>query len=146
MSDDHDSSANNSQVTSGEDPGFFSLLSDKDRAAIWDKLLKRPTRQEAPPAPLTEFERDFQAIVPAKLEGYVRLGAYMIQLGIESFSEAHDRVMRIAHKYGAGHLSDAAWCALDAWIDQQILACVDEPPPEGLVTPAQLERIRREVP
>lgn len=141
MSQDDDASGSYPQ---DQNDGVFGLLSDKDRAAIWDRLLSRPARKEPPPEPITDFDRTFQEVVPAKLEGYVRLGAYLVSLEIESFTEAHARVMRIARKYGAAHLSDTAFFALDSWIDQQLLACIDEPPPEGLVTPAQLDRIRRE--
>lgn len=125
-----------SQALSVAGAGFRARL---DRAA------KKP-RKAAEPARLTDFDRDFFALVEAKLIPAVKLGAYMVQLELEDFGCAHARVMAIAGKYGARHLSDTAFFQLDSWIDRALLAMVDEPPPEGVVTPEQLRRIMREVP
>lgn len=90
------------------------------------------------------FEQDFQRLVIPKLQPFVRLGAYLVQQGLEQFTEAHQRVIDAARKYGASHLSDQAFFDLDSWIDQSLLAWIDEPPPAGTVTPARLAKITGE--
>lgn len=153
MSGDNDSSTNNPQEQNSDDwlkaaAEWWSEALHKagaDFRARLDRDAKKP-RHAPEPTPLTDFDRHFQEHVPAKLEGYVRLGAYMVRLELEEFSLAHDRVMRQARKYGAMHLSDHAFFELDSWIDRQLLACIDEPPPDGVVTPEQLARIVRETP
>lgn len=144
---DNDSASNNSQVTNQEER-FFSLLSDKDRAAIWDRMLAKAARSQGSggeaPSGLTEFDQDFFAQAEPKLAGYVRLGAYMVGKGLETFTLAHRRVMRAALKYGAEHLSEAAFCQLDSWVDRAILACIDEPAPEGVIPVERLREISGE--
>lgn len=155
MRGDNDSSPIDPQVTSDDAPVnnwlkeahvWWSLAlaeAGSGFRARLDSLAKQPpkARQEAP---LTDFDRAYQEHVPAKLEGYVRLGATMIGLGLESFTQAHTRIMRVARKYGAGHLSDGAFWALDSWIDQALLTWIDQPPPEGIIGPAQLRQLTGE--
>lgn len=127
-----------------DDDNFFALLSDRDRAAIWDRLLA-PRRRKAPvAAPLSEFDQDFFGAVEPRLQRYVRLGAYLVSLGLESFSAAHARVIRTARKYGALHLSDTAFLQLDSWIDRALLAMIDADPPEGVVGRAFVGRLLQE--
>lgn len=154
MSGDNDSSTNNPQEQNSEDwlkaaADWWSEALSEAGAGFrrrLDRDAKRPRKPAAEPVPPTDFDRHFQEHVPAKLEPFIRLGAYMVRLELEEFSTAHDRVMRVARKYGALHLSDAAFFELDSWIDRQLLACIDEPPPDGVVTPEQLARIVREAP
>lgn len=139
MADD-DASTNNPQA----EPRFFELLSDQDRAAIWDRLLRRPARPDPEPAPLTDFDRTFQELVPERLEPVVRLGATMVGQGLETFSLAHNRVVRHAWKYGAAHLSETASLALDSWIDQALLTWIDQPAPDGVIAPEALAKLTGE--
>lgn len=90
------------------------------------------------------FDQHFQRLVIPKLEPAVRLGAYLVQQGLEEFTQAHQRVIDWARTYGAAHLSDAAFFELDSWIDLSILAWIDEPPPDGVVTPARLAKLTGE--
>lgn len=141
MNPHDDASANDPQAGNND---TFALLNEADRRRIWERLAAQPAVIPRKPTPLTDFDLDFQALVPAKLEPVIRLGAAMVGWELESFSCAHQRVMRVARKYGAMHLSDAAFWALDQWIDQQLLACIDEPAPEGLISPDRLAAITGE--
>lgn len=156
---DNDSPSNDSQASNAP-PGDDAWLNEA--AAWWSEALsvagkgfrdrmdadakrerEKPAQARIPDS-FTQFDLTFQKIVPAKLEGYIQLGAYMVGQGLEDFSDAHWRVMQIARKYGAGYLSEPASRILDDWISQQILACIDEPAPLGLVSPDRLAEITGE--
>lgn len=105
---DHDSSPNNSQVTS------------------------RSRRR---------FDQDFSRHVTPKLLNLITALAPMVALEVYGFDEALSSVWRVAWRYGAAQLSALAQEQLDDWIAREILARVDDPIPEGLVTPQRLEAI-----
>lgn len=152
MTSHDDASANDPQVPNDDEwlndaARWWSSALSKAGAGFRRRLDQDAKRRTAPePIPLSDFDRDFQELVPAKLEGYVRLSAYLVSLELETFEVAKRRVMRAARKYGALHLSDQAFYELSSWIDQQILACIDEPAPDGLVGREALARIMRECP
>lgn len=150
---DNDSSTNNPQEQNSEDwlkaaaDWWSEALSEAGAGfrARLDREAKKP-RKPVEAVPLTDFDRHFQELVGPRLEGYIRLGAYLLRLRLESYAQAHHRVMAVARSLGAMRLSEPALFALEDWIGSQLLAGLDADAPEGVVTPEQLTRIRREVP
>lgn len=148
---DNDSSANNSQALADDDwlnsaAEWWSQALSEAGAGFrrrLDAAAKKPPPSVAGTAPLSDFDQDFFALVEPKLTGTVRLSAYMAGKGIESFSNAHVRVMNVARRYGAMHLSDTAFFALNSWIDRALLAMLDEPPPDGVISLERLAAITR---
>lgn len=94
--------------------------------------------------PQAPFDEHFQEHVGPKLELALRFSASLLHWELETFTQAHARVMQIAHRYGAAHLSDDAQMQLDHWIDQQLLSLVDAAPHEALISPARLAKITGE--
>lgn len=148
---DNDSPANDSQASSNDDwlktadLWWSQALSEagagfRARLDVW---AKKPAQAVESASPVTDFDQDFQALVGPRLEGYVRLGGYLVSLGLESFSDAHDRVMGVARRLGALHLSDGAFWALDTWIDQALLQAISGPAPSGVISPERLADITR---
>lgn len=109
---DHDSSPNNSQVTSRS---------------------IRPSGRR--------FDQDFSRHVTPKLLNLITALAPMVALEVYGFDEALSSVWRVAWRYGAAQLSALAQEQLDDWIAREILARIDDPLPAELITPARLEAV-----
>lgn len=142
---DNDSSTNNPQEPVGDDwlkaaADWWSAALSKAGAGFRARLDREAKKPVAPvePVPLTDFDRHFQELVGPKLLNLITALAPMVERDVYSFQEARSAVWRIARKHGANYLSDTAQTGWLDWIDCEILARLDDPWPDGVVTPEQL--------
>lgn len=103
-----------------------------------DMAAKHRLRDAREDGSYTDYDRDFFREVCPQLNGYIRLSAYLVGQGLETFSQACARVMAVATQRGAWNLSPGADYDLREWIDNAICACVDEPKPKDLISPERL--------
>lgn len=148
---DNDSSQNNPQVPQDDDwlkaaADWWSdalQVAGKDFRRKLDADAKKP-RPAPEPTPPTNFDRHFQDLVGPKLLNLIVALAPMITHNLYSFSEARTAVWRIARKSGAEHLSLAAEIELEDWIASELVARLDDPWPDSVVTPERLASITGE--
>jgi len=92
---------------------------------------------------VAEFEQHFEQLVGPKLVGLVTAYAYMVQVGVCDFSDAVYSVWGYARRMGAGFLPEAAADAVLDWISDELVARIDDPPGEGVLSPAGVEILLR---
>lgn len=148
---DNDSSTNNPQEPVGDDwlkaaADWWSdalQVAGKDFRRKLDADAKKP-RPAPEPTPLTDFDRHFQELVGPRLLNLITALAPMVERDVYSFQDARSAVWRIARKHGANTLSDTAQTGWLDWIDSELLVRLDDPWPDGVVTPEHLTRITGE--
>lgn len=126
-------------------------MTEAERAAIWQHLIDNPPPRHpshGDPKPITKSQRDFDRhywhhVGPHLLkliEGF----APMITMEVYTFSEAWEQIWKAAEDRGSMHMSEPELARLHDWIDHQLLARLDAPTPEGVITPERLRRITGE--
>lgn len=148
---DNDSSTNNPQDQNSEDwlkaaadwwSGALSEAGAGFRARL-DAEAKRPAKPVRP-TPVTDFDEHFQELVGPKLLNLITALAPMVGREVYTFQEARAAVWRIAWKKGAAYLSDTTQLDWLDYIDCELMARLDDPWPEGVVTPERLAHITGE--
>lgn len=128
-----------------------SLISEAERAAIWQRIIDNPKprhpsheRPQRPTQAQREFDGDFSALVGPRLLKLIIGLAPMVKLEVYSFDGAWEQVWKLAEQCGCIQLSEETLAGLHSWIDQELLRHLDDPLPAGLVTPERLRRITGE--
>jgi len=95
--------------------------------------------------PGTDFDADFSRVVGPQLLNLITAYAYHVQLGICTLGDAVGTVMACAWQRGAGYMSGDGQDELHEWVVRELAAHVEEPPPDGVITRRQYERLMRDL-
>lgn len=96
------------------------------------------------PRPRCEFDRAFLFHVWPRLNEAATFGGALVHYNLELFSDAVARVMAVAVRCGATHLSRATFDELESWAASLVLDAVEAKPPAWLISPDRLARITGE--
>ena len=89
----------------------------------------------------TDFAEHFRHHVLPRLVNLTRAQAYLIQHNVETFGNAHRRILAEADKYGARYLSNTRRYELFEWITDTLSLWIHAPPLEGSLGLEQSTRL-----
>ena len=142
---EHDASAHHPQDPNDE---LWAIAGAELRrlAALWPKRapLDNPPSPAKPTASQRRFDADFARLASPRLLVLVSGYAPLAQLEVYQFSAACGALWRAALARGANQLSEAAQDDLREWLARELLARLDDPLPERLITPERLAAITGE--